>query len=162
MKINYNSEIINSKLCYRIFIDNNNDNIIAEYTFNRFIALWKDLYKNKTYFCFLFNTMSLTAVSPHFYYKLVTFLKTLKQHNTQYLNFSIIIINNNFVKMLVNTILKIVHPITTIYIVKSINTANELLDIITSNNIVLESFILINKINVINKINKINKINVVN
>ena len=77
------------------------------------------------------------------------YIKSIKRLPKQYLTFSIVVINNPIVKGIIGIIFKLTKPIAPMYIVESTDTAIELMNHITGNNIILESYILINEIKVV-------------
>lgn len=149
MLINYNRQRFNNKLCYKIdMVDCEDSNLVSK-QFEDFLELWKDLYEKKIRFCFLFDTSSLTKASVEYCYRFANFLKSMKTRNIQYLDYSIIIITNRWIRWWFNFLLKIEQPLAKIYVVKNKNEANELIDYLTSNSCFLESFLLVKKINIV-------------
>lgn len=149
MLINYNKLRFNNKLCYKIdMVDCEDSNLVSK-QFEDFLDLWKDLYEKKIRFCFLFDTSSLTKASVEYCYRFANFLKSMKKRNVQYLDYSIIIITNRWIRWWFNFLLKIEKPLAKIYVVKNKNEANELIDYLTSNSCFLESYLLVKKINIV-------------
>ena len=84
--------------------------------FSNFIDKWKQYYENKEDFKFLFDTTNVGL--PHIKYsiKMSQFIKELKKEPYQYLQESIILINNNKVKWLLDFIFTIQPPVAPVYI----------------------------------------------
>lgn len=87
--------------------------------FNLFLNTWLNYYHNKKDFKFIFDTTNVGL--PHIKYsiKMSLFIKELKKKPYQYLKESIIIINNNKVKWLLDFIFTIQPPVAPVYIYKT-------------------------------------------
>ena len=150
MLITYDNTTINDKLCYKVSMTNCKDAKQVKDNYYNFLSLWKELYTKKISFCYFFDTSKLTTAPMSYCYSFAKFLKYMKKEDKQYLEFSIIIISNSWVRWLLDLILKLEKPLATLYIVKTVEDANCLLDYKTKNdNVLLESYILEKKINVI-------------
>lgn len=84
--------------------------------FNSFLNKWSELYDEERDFQFLFDTTNVGL--PHIKYsiKMSQFIKNLKRREHQYLQESIILINNNKVKWLLDFIFTIQPPVAPVYI----------------------------------------------
>jgi hypothetical protein len=84
--------------------------------FDDFLNQWIQLYSEMNDFTFLFETMEMK--NPHIKYaiKMSQFIKRLKNNDHQYLQKSIILINNNKIKYLLDFIFMIQSPVAPIYI----------------------------------------------
>ena len=149
MKINYNKGHINDTVFYDVTIADSPDNYQMEELYNSFINNWDELYKQKQAFSMIFNLTQLSSAPPKYCKRLAYYIKSIKRLPKQYLTFSIVIINNPIVKVIMGIIFQLTKPIAPMYIVDSADMANELLNHVTGNNIILESFILINEIKVV-------------
>lgn len=78
---------------------------------------WLDLYKEQKEFIFVINIKDIGNVSMIYVYKLVQLITLLKREKKQYLKYSIIIVNTNFIKHLLNIIFMITSPVAPVYIV---------------------------------------------
>ena len=87
-------------------VDCEDSNLVSK-QFEDFLELWKDLYEKKIRFCFLFDTSSLTKASVEYCYRFANFLKSMKKRNVQYLDYSIIIITNSWIRWWFNFLLKV-------------------------------------------------------
>jgi|TARA_Y100000992_G_C21273939_1_gene498724 hypothetical protein len=149
MKIELYEEVCNNnKIIYNVNFLNTNIDYLEE-TFENFIQKWRELYSKKIKFCFKFNTCEIESGPISYCYRFSNFIKELKSEPIQYLQFSVISIKNEIIRYLLDIILSIQKPVAPIYITKSESESNELLNYILTNNVLLESFILINKITLI-------------
>lgn len=91
-----------------------------EEEYNMFENLWIELYKKKENFYFIFKMANITNVHMKYITKMVSFIKFLKNNiKKQYLQFSIIVVSNNFIKHLLNIIFKLTTPVAPVYIVNN-------------------------------------------
>jgi hypothetical protein len=103
------------------------DNGITEKTdFDNFIDKWYDLYNQKNNFSFIFDTINTSLVNPYYSYCMANFIHDLKKRDTQYLNYSVIIIKNFYIKCLLNIIFLIQKPVAPVYLIDN-NKKNELI-----------------------------------
>ena len=72
-------------------IENNND-------FNTFLNKWRELYEKKKNFIFIFDTSNVGFIPIKYSIQMSLFIKKLKKEKHQYLQKSIIYVNNNIVK----------------------------------------------------------------
>ena len=149
MRINYNKGHINDTIFYDVTIADSSDNYQIEELYNSFINNWNELYKQKQAFSMIFNLTQLSSAPPKYCKRLANYIKSIKKLPKQYSTFSIVVINNPIVKGIIGIIFKLTKPIAPMYIVESADMAIELMNHITGNNIILESFILINEIKVV-------------
>ena len=96
--------------------------------FKSFTDQWLDLYKLKTKFTFIFNTDKVEYVHPKICLTMSMFIYKLKKKETQYLNMSIFIIKNEYIKKLLYYILFLQSPISDIYITSDISKINNILN----------------------------------
>ena len=84
--------------------------------FDDFLNQWTELYNEGKDFTFIFETMEMK--DPHINYaiKMAQFIKNLKNRDHQYLEKSIILINNNKIRYLLDFIFMIQSPVAPIYI----------------------------------------------
>ena len=122
---------------YVTFNNNNNkDNI--EKSFDYFHKLWINYYENKKKFYFVFDTTKLKAQNIFLFieysYKLINIIDYFKKYEIQYLKSSILIIDNEIINNLFYSIFLIKKPLAEIFIIKSIDECNKLLENIFSKN----------------------------
>lgn len=79
--------------------------------FEQFLTEWKELYKNREDFIFVFDTSKVGWVNPKYALKMAYFISTLKKEPTQYLKRSIIIIGNLWVRSLLCVIFALQTPV---------------------------------------------------
>jgi len=93
-----------------------NDVPKSNYDFYLFLKKWEILYKNKKDFSFIFDTRNVGV--PHIKYSIAmcNFIKKLKKEPYHYLQESIILINNNKIKWLLEFIFTIQSPVAPVYI----------------------------------------------
>lgn len=92
--------------------------------FNSFIQKWIEYYNNKQFFSFVFDTTELKNPSFKYALKMPIFIYYLKKRNIQYLEKSIILINDNKIKYLLDFIFSIQNPVAPVYIYNIKNGAN--------------------------------------
>lgn len=97
----------------------NNDN-----DYNDFVNKWIELYERKTPFWFIIDTTNIGMVSISYAYKMGNFIKNLKKngvlkYGNQWLQRSIIIVNNNIIASLLKIVFYVSPPIAPVFIVKS-------------------------------------------
>ena len=103
-----NNELV--KISFKNGIKNKED-------FNIFLNKWIDLYDNKQNFTFIFDTINTSLVNPYYSYLMANFINKLKKRKTQYLNYSVIIVKNYAVKILLNIIFGIQKPVAPVYLI---------------------------------------------
>ena len=93
--------------------------INTESDFEEFKQGWLNCYiecDNKP-FTFIFDTTNVGLVSFLYVYKICYFIKEIKALNNKLLEKSIIIVNNKYIRSLLNMIFLIEKPIATVYII---------------------------------------------
>ena len=88
----------------------------SETDFNLFLNQWLYYYDQQQDFKFLFDTRDVST--PHLKYciRMAQFIKELKKKDTQYLQESIILINSNKIKWMLEFIFAIAPPVARVYI----------------------------------------------
>ena len=99
------------------------NNINDEY-FNSFINEWQNIYKYKKNFILIFNTINVSIISIKYCIKMSKFISKLKEEKVQFLQKSIIIINNNIVKYMLNIIFTIQKPVAPVYLIELDDNTN--------------------------------------
>ena len=89
---------------------NNNDE------FDQFLNEWLRLYDNQNDFTFLFDTLEVGNPPLKYCIKMANFIKKLRKRDYQYLQESIILINNNKIKWMLEFIFQIAPPVARVYI----------------------------------------------
>ena len=111
MRITYSSLLyptVNVKITNET--DDNN-----EY-YNKFMHYWESLYKNKKHFHFFMDLKSLTRPNLGLCIDFINRQKKLKESPIQYLDYSIVVVDNVIVKNILNVIWRICPPLNTVYL----------------------------------------------
>lgn len=90
-----------------------------------FIDKWIELYNQERSFKFIFNTTNCGYVKIKYAFKMINFIKKLKRCDKQYLQSSIIIYNNNWIKYLLRFIFSVQSPVANVYLVNGKNLTLE-------------------------------------
>ena len=93
-------------------------NEINELYFNNFIEEWESLYKLKKNFIFIFNTKNIGMMPLYYSVQMSQFISKLKKEPKQYLQKSIIIVNSNIVKFMLNIIFTYQTPVAPVYLIE--------------------------------------------
>ena len=87
--------------------------------FNLFINKWLSYYTEKKQFKFIFDTTKITELPNIKYcFQMALFIKKLKKYDYQYLDESIILINNPKIQWLLDFIFVLQPPVANVYIYK--------------------------------------------
>ena len=92
-------------------------NINDEEDFKEFLKEWVALYDNKKDFFFILDTRNVGLIKMNYVNKMVKFIKKMKQFEYQYLQSSVIIVNNTIIRYLLNIIFNLTKPLATVHIV---------------------------------------------
>jgi len=101
---------------FPIVLVNFTNKIETKEEFNTFLKKWILLYKDKKDFTFIFDTLDVGIPKISYCYKMTKFIHTLKQFKHQYLQKSLIIVSNTYIKYLLNLIFRIQKPVAPVYI----------------------------------------------
>lgn len=96
--------------------------------FNILTNEWLRLYEQKIPFTFIFDSSNLEVYNIKYSFKMSEFIYKLKKEPIQYLEKSIIIVNNSFIQSLLDLIFFIQSPVAPVYIIKDINYVQKILD----------------------------------
>lgn len=96
--------------------------------FNILTTEWLRLYEQKIPFTFIFDSSNLEVYNIKYSFKMSSFIKRLKRQPIQYLQRSIIIVNNSFIQSLLDLIFFIQSPVAPVYIIKDPNLVQKILD----------------------------------
>ena len=118
------------------------NNINDEY-FNSFINEWQNIYKYKKNFILIFNTINVSIISIKYCIKMSKFISKLKEEKIQFLQKSIIIINNNIVKYMLNIIFNIQKPVAPVYLIELNDNTNIKIIKIINNEPILKNYNII-------------------
>tara|TARA_B100000902_G_scaffold393294_1_gene447254 strand:- start:1006 stop:1392 length:387 start_codon:yes stop_codon:yes gene_type:complete len=92
---------------------------IDETSFNDFLNEWRNLYVEKKYFSFVFDTTEMGFPPLSYCYLMVQFLQSMKLEKEHYLKSSIIIIPNNYIVYLLDLIFTIENPISDVKVINN-------------------------------------------
>ena len=96
--------------------------------FYDFTVRWLNLYELKKDFTFIFDAENVGFVNIKYSIKMALFIRSLKSRPKQYLQKSIIIINNGFARRLLDLIFAIQSPVAPVYIIKNDSHINSILE----------------------------------
>lgn len=96
--------------------------------FNILTNEWLKLYEQKIPFTFIFDSSNLEVYNIKYSFKITEFIYKLKKEPIQYLEKSIIIVNNSFIQSLLDLIFFIQSPVAPVYIIKDPNLVQKILD----------------------------------
>lgn len=84
--------------------------------FSQFTDKWLELYERNANFTFIFDTRNMGIMGPKYCFKMASFIKELKKRQIQYLEKSIIIVSNRYIRFLLWLIFKMQKPVAPVYI----------------------------------------------
>ena len=93
---------------------------IDETSFNDFLNEWRNLYLDKKYFSFVFDTTEMGFPPLSYCYLMVQFLQSMKSQKEHYLKNSTIIISNDYIIYLLNLIFAIEQPVSDVKVINNI------------------------------------------
>jgi hypothetical protein len=96
--------------------------------FNILTNEWLRLYEQKTPFTFIFDSSNLEVYNIKYSFKMSSFIYRLKKEPEQYLQRSIILVNNSFIQSLLDLIFFIQSPVAPVYIVREKEDIQKILD----------------------------------
>ena len=92
---------------------------IDETSFNDFLNEWRNLYRDKKYFSFIFDTREMGFPPLSYCYLMVQFLQSMKSQKEHYLRNSTIIISNDYIIYLLNFIFTIEQPVSDVKVINN-------------------------------------------
>ena len=96
--------------------------------FNILTNEWLRLYEQKIPFTFIFDSTNLEVYNLKYSFKMSEFIYKLKKKPIQYLQKSIIIVNNSFIQSLLDLIFFIQSPVAPVYIIRDPDSVQKILD----------------------------------
>lgn len=90
-----------------------------------FTQKWLQLYEDKKKFKFVFDTKDCGYVYIKYAFSMVSFIKKLKRRPEQYLESSLILYHNNWIKYLLQFIFLCQSPVAPVYLLNGKNTTHE-------------------------------------
>jgi len=100
---------------FPLVLVNFNESITNE-EFDNFLKTWLILYQNKTDFSFIFDTRGMGIISPLYSIKMALFIKKLRKQEYHYLQKSLIIVNDNRIRNLLDIIFTLQAPVAPVYL----------------------------------------------
>tara|TARA_A100001015_G_C15029890_1_gene732607 strand:- start:1298 stop:1726 length:429 start_codon:yes stop_codon:yes gene_type:complete len=114
--------------------------------FENFLIEWDKINNRKQYYNLCINSLNIGWISVKYAIRLSKYVKKLKENEEVYIRNTIIIIQNKYVRGLINLVFKLQKPVSTIYIVNNIKDS-EIVNYCISKNIKINT----DKITIINK-----------
>ena len=105
-----------------------NSNINDDNDFNSFLNNWLQLYNLQKDFIFIFDTSNVRYIPIKYCFKMSAFIKNLKKKDYQYLQKSIIIVQSNFVKSMLDLIFYIQPPVAPVYLIQKQEDIQDILN----------------------------------
>lgn len=91
-------------------------NIKSYLEYNEFTITWLNLYDKSEPFTMLFDATNFGEVSIFYAIKMAMFIKKIKRKSPQYLQKSIIMLQSNWLKHLINLMFFIESPVAPVYV----------------------------------------------
>ena len=105
-----------------------NNTIESDADFNNFISEWHLIYARRQPFKYVFHAEKVGFVPIKYALRMAAFIKSLRQTSEQYLQKSVIVIDHNYAKYLLNLIFYLQPPVADVYITKDPSLIEELLE----------------------------------
>ena len=105
-----------------------NDKIKSFDDYRNFEKEWLRCYMDNKKFYFVFDTLNVGYVNPKYGYHLTNFIKEIKSLKYDLLQFSIIIVNNWYIKQLLFWVFQMQSPVADVYIVEKSININKLIE----------------------------------
>jgi hypothetical protein len=110
-----------------------NENIKNDEDYENFTNDWLNLYQRRQYYYLIIDTTLTGLINLKYVIKIANFIKWLKNnvndlYDNQWLQYSIILVRNNFVLQLFNIIFNITKPIAPVFLIydnSNINIIND-------------------------------------
>ena len=96
--------------------------------FDIFLVQWLELYNNKRPFIFIFDTSNVGYIPLKYSLRMSIFIKDLKKQEYQYLQKSIILVNSNMVKYMLDFTFMIQPPVAPVYITNDDKDINNIIN----------------------------------
>ncbi len=134
-----------------VYIHFENDNNLTKDGVSKYLNYWNFRQCQKTNFSCTLDTSAIKDIDVYLGSKhamvIVKFIKAMKKQPIQYLNYTILIMPNQILSNLLDTILKLTQPCATVYIVNTKQERDTLYETLTRNNpIEINALLIINEI----------------
>jgi len=118
-------------------------NIRDYHDYKHFEEDWLSCYCEQEDFYFIFDTTQVGMINPKYCYHLTTFISKLKKMKTQYLKYSIIIVDNWYIKQLLFWVFQMQSPVAPVYIIEKKISVHSLIDDIHEKKIIKDDNIYV-------------------
>lgn len=92
------------------------ENINSETDFDQFLNEWLILYHNRKDFSFIFDTRNMKNISIKYAIKMTLFIKSLRKEPYHYLQKSLILVNDKYIKRLLDFVFTLQSPVAPVYL----------------------------------------------
>ena len=92
------------------------ENINSETEFDQFLNEWLILYHNRRDFLFVFDTRNMKNISIKYAIKMTLFIKNLRKEPYHYLQKSLILVNDKYIKRLLDFVFTLQSPVAPVYL----------------------------------------------
>lgn len=92
------------------------ESINSETEFDQFLNEWLILYHNRRDFSFVFDTRNMKNISPKYAIKMTLFIKNLRKQPYHYLQKSLILVNDKYIKRLLDFVFTLQSPVAPVYL----------------------------------------------
>ena len=107
-----------------------NDTDVDNHSYKNFMDYWEYNYKLKKHFHLFMDLESLSMPNMGLCVDFIRRQKEMKKSKVQYLDYSVVVVNNNFIKTVLNGIWRICPPLNTVYLVSEMSLGLLLLNYI--------------------------------
>ena len=92
------------------------ESINSEEEFDQFLTEWVTLYNNRIDFSYIFDTRNMKNIPFKYAIKMTLFIKNLRKKPYHYLQKSLILVNDNLIKRLLDFVFTLQSPVAPVYI----------------------------------------------
>ena len=92
------------------------ESIDSETEFDQFLNEWLILYHNRQNFSYIFDTRNMKNISPKYAIKMTLFIKNLRKEPYHYLQKSLILVNDKYIKRLLDFVFTLQSPVAPVYL----------------------------------------------
>ena len=92
------------------------EKINSEEEFDDFLQSWLDLYHDQEEFSFIFDTREMSYPELKYCFKMTFFIKRLRKESYHYLQKSLILVNDNRIKRLLDFVFTMQSPVAPVYL----------------------------------------------
>lgn len=109
-----------------VYINFNFSRVTDDNNLELFFNTWLSVYDEKKPYIIVFDGTAVEYAKPKFIFRFAKFMRELRKQNPQYLQYSIIIINNSLMRGLMNMVFRIQAPVAPVYLCESADKLEEL------------------------------------